>query len=194
MFENRITFIVVLFGRKLDSKQDITSSIEPTFYDVLSNHQLFIWLNFRRVPTSTCSTKATHSPKWMPKPNVSVPLFWVWVRFIPLLFLIYLFDDYLTVSNLLRLSTVLGLKSGDAIAIWGPNQPEWLVTKWAAAKVNMPLVRVRYQFCTTYKKESKFCNFLYSWRTSLNSEPYGKSTSIRYTQRVNWSTLWIKYQ
>ena len=36
----------------------------------------------------------------------------------------------------------LGLKSGDAVAIWGPNQPEWLVTKWAAAKVNMPLVNI----------------------------------------------------
>ena len=36
----------------------------------------------------------------------------------------------------------LGLKSGDNIAVWGPNQPEWLITKWAAAKVNMPLVNI----------------------------------------------------
>ena len=47
---------------------------------------------------------------------------------------------------IITVSLILGLKSGDAIAIWGPNQPEWLVTKWAAAKVNMPLVRVLISF------------------------------------------------
>ena len=47
---------------------------------------------------------------------------------------------------MITFNAILGLKSGDTIAIWGPNQPEWLVIKWAAAKVNMPLVRVLISF------------------------------------------------
>ena len=34
------------------------------------------------------------------------------------------------------------MKQGDAVAIWGPNQPEWLITKWAAAKAGLPLVNI----------------------------------------------------
>jgi len=33
-----------------------------------------------------------------------------------------------------------GLKPGDKVAVWGPNQPEWYIMKWATAKVGMPLV------------------------------------------------------
>ena len=36
----------------------------------------------------------------------------------------------------------LGLVPGDAIAILGPNQPEWLITKWAAAKAGLALVNI----------------------------------------------------
>ena len=32
-----------------------------------------------------------------------------------------------------------GLKPGDRVAVWGPNQPEWFIMKWATAKLGMPL-------------------------------------------------------
>ena len=35
-----------------------------------------------------------------------------------------------------------GLKPGDKVAVWGPNQPEWYIMKWATAKVGMPLGKV----------------------------------------------------
>ena len=32
-----------------------------------------------------------------------------------------------------------GLKPSDRVAVWGPNQPEWFIMKWATAKLGMPL-------------------------------------------------------
>ncbi len=36
----------------------------------------------------------------------------------------------------------LGAKSGDKIAVWGTNRPEWLITQFAAAKIGAALVTV----------------------------------------------------
>ncbi len=34
----------------------------------------------------------------------------------------------------------LGLKAGDAVAVWGPNHPEWILTEYALAKAGLKLV------------------------------------------------------
>jgi len=42
-----------------------------------------------------------------------------------------------------------GLKQGDRVAILGPNQPEWHVTKWACAKAGLPLVSINPLYTAT---------------------------------------------
>ena len=36
----------------------------------------------------------------------------------------------------------LGVAPGDKVAVWGPNQPEWLVMKWACAKAGVSMVAI----------------------------------------------------
>ena len=35
-----------------------------------------------------------------------------------------------------------GLSPGDRVAVWGPNQPEWLVMKWACARAGFEMVNI----------------------------------------------------
>jgi len=36
----------------------------------------------------------------------------------------------------------LGIAPGDRVAVWGPNQPEWLVMKWACARAGFEMVNI----------------------------------------------------
>merc|ERR1712227_73070 len=36
----------------------------------------------------------------------------------------------------------MGIRPGDRVAVWGPNQPEWLIMKWACAKAGVAMVNI----------------------------------------------------
>ena len=42
----------------------------------------------------------------------------------------------------------LGIRPGDRVAVWGPNQPEWLVMKWACARAGFEMVNINPLYTT----------------------------------------------
>ena len=42
----------------------------------------------------------------------------------------------------------LGIRPGDRVAVWGPNQPEWLVIKWACARAGFEMVNINPLYTT----------------------------------------------
>src|SRR5438874_10694442 len=53
------------------------------------------------------------------------------------------------VSTLARSLLALGIQAGDRVAIWAPNQPEWLFTQYATARVGAILVNINPAYRTS---------------------------------------------
>src|SRR2546423_660162 len=53
------------------------------------------------------------------------------------------------VSTLASALLALGIRAGDRVAIWAPNQPEWMFTQYATARVGAILVNINPAYRTS---------------------------------------------